>query len=84
MAIEHRYYIDTSLSKSKEKPTGIYRARINNPLYLEAIHGDGEWHFSPDLVTAFTSGDTLFIEEIDEATAHRAIKYIRRVLSERN
>jgi hypothetical protein len=84
MTTEYRYYVDVSLSEAKERPTGIYRAPADNRLYIEAIHSDGEWHFSPDLVRAFTSGDTLNIEEIDKATAEKAIKYIKRVLEERN
>ncbi len=84
LTVKYNYYADTMAGHTKEKPAGLFRAPTNNPLYLEALRGDGNWHFSPDLVRAFTSGDTLDIEEIDKATAEKAIKYIEGMLEVRN
>ena len=84
MTVKYNYYVDLLPGHTKEKPAGLYRAPTDNPLYLEAIHSDGEWHFPPHLVRAFTRGDTLDIEEIDKVTAEKAIKYIKRMLEERN
>ncbi len=80
MTTEYTYYVELLSGNTIEKPAGIYRAPKNNPLYLEALRRDGGWHFSPHLVRAFTSGDTLDIEEVDQATAEKAIKHLERVI----
>ena len=74
MTTRYTYYVELLQGNTKEKPAGVYRAPKDNPLYLEALREDGKWHFSPRLVMAFTSGDTLDIEDVSEGAARKAIK----------
>ena len=72
MTTKYTYYTETLPGRTE--PVWVYRAPKDNPLYLEAFRADGKWHFSPRLVIAFTSGDTLDIEDVSEKTAQKAIK----------
>ncbi len=76
MTIEYTYYTEMLPGSTREGPAGLYRARVDSPLYLEALGRDGKWHFSPRLVHAFTGGDTLNIGEVSEAVARKTFDHM--------
>jgi len=80
---KYKYHVYVAEGYTKEKPSAVYRAPKDNPLYLEVLQRDGKWHLNHDVIRAFMNGDTLMVEEVTQEEGERAAAYLLKVMKGR-